>query len=239
MAYIEGYPGRYDALRTKRHLWLILIASATLAGLTAWSALEDSQSAMGMGWAVLGVIVLLMTVVSLKLNAKGWKKFLVPGRYEQELAGDTEVADHLAQLDDAHFVMHDFTFEFFHVQHLILSPQGIFVVHRIPSEARLSEHNGTLFAGQDSLESIVSRMWRVCHLLNIIIHKGFNLQIMPQPILVCAIGRKPEVKTFDAIRILPLDELNKAICSVGEKSMRSEEAASIASYIARRYLQVK
>lgn len=238
MAYIEGYPGRYDALRTKRHLWLILIASATLAGLTAWSALEDSQSVMDKGWAVLGVIVLLMTVVSLKLNAKGWKKFLTPARYKQELVGDTEVADHLAQLDDAHFIMHDFTFEFFHVHNLILSTQGIFVVHRLPSEARLSVHNGTLFAGQDSLESLVSRMWRICHLLNIIIHKGFNLQIMPQPILVCAKGRKPEIGTFDSIHILPLNELDKEICYAREKSMQEEEAASIAAYIARRYLQV-
>ncbi len=239
MAYIEGYPGRYDVLRTKRHLWLMLIACATLAGLAAWSALDQSQAGRGMGWTVLGVIAMLMAAVSLKLNAKGWKKFLMPARYARDLAGDTEVADQLAQLDDAHFVMHDFTFEFFHVQHLVISPRGIFVAFRLPLEAELVVQNGVLFAGQESLESLVSRMWRICHLLNIIIDKGFHLQIMPRPILVCAAQRKSEVSVFDEIRILPLDELNREIGSAGKESLRAEQAASIAGYIARRYLQVQ
>ncbi|WP_027371232.1 NERD domain-containing protein [Desulfovermiculus halophilus] len=239
MAYIEGYPGRYDAVRTKRHLWLILIACATLVGLAAWSACDQPQGDQGIGWAVLGVIFLLMTVVSLKLNAKGWKRFLAPARYARDLAGDTEVADHLAELDDAHFVMHDFTFEFFHVHHLVVSPLGIFVVARLPSEAELSVHNNVLFAGRESLEDLAGRMWRICHLVNIIVHKGFQLQIMPQPILVCAAGRTPEIGTFDGIRILPLDALNREICSAKQETMRPEETASIAGYIARRYVQTK
>lgn len=240
MAYIEGYPGRYDTLRTKRHLWLILIACTTLGGLAAWSAFDQSRMGQGMGWTVLGGIVLLLMVVSLKLNAKGWKKLLMPARYAQDLSGDKEVADNLAKLDDAHFVMHDFTFEFFHVHHLVISPRGIFVIVRLPSEAELSVRNNVLFAGGESLETLTGRMWRICHLVNIIVHKGFQLQIMPQPILVCSAGRIPEIDAFDGgIRILSLDVLNREICSAEEESMRAEEAASIAGYIAHRYLQVQ
>ena len=238
MAYIEGYPGREDQLRTRRHMGFIALAVVTVTGLTVWSQLEGGHG-QTVEWAVVGGIALLVLMVSAKLNARGWKQLLFPRTYEQQLVVERAISDRLSELDDTYFVIHDFAFELFHVDHVVISNRGIFVIRSIASKHRLKVRNKTLFAGRDSLETLTGAVWRVCHLLNIIISKGFQLKVMPQPILVHDGEGAPDVKRFDGIEIVSIHQLNTAITSQKESSLEDRQAASIATYLVQRYKKAR
>ncbi len=42
------------------------------------------------------------------------------------------VIDELSKLDDNYFIINDFSFELFHVEHLVVSDKGMFVVSKNP-----------------------------------------------------------------------------------------------------------
>ena len=97
--------------------------------------------------------------------------------------------------------------------------------------------NNTLFAGDVSLETLTARLWRVCHLLNIIISKGFNeLEVMPVPVLVTTEGGQPSMTEYKGISITSLDNLNDLITKKLKFKVPREEAEGFAVYLKQRYM---
>jgi hypothetical protein len=161
-------------------------------------------------------------------NRKQFEKFM-----EQEI----RVIDRLTMLDDTYFILNDFSFELFHVEHLVVSENGVFIIGKIRDNGKLSISNNTLFAGENSLETLTGRLWRLSHLVNLITKKGFDgAEIMPKPVLVLPDESKSPINEFDGIRIAGIDELNNVIGKDLKFKIDKDLAEGFALFIKERYI---
>ena len=83
-------------------------------------------------------------------------------------------------LDDNYFIFHDMTFELFHIENLVISTRGIFVVAKIREKEPLHVENDVLYAGDTPLDTLTGNVWRICHLINIVYKKTYKEEIMPK-----------------------------------------------------------
>jgi len=234
MAYIEGYPGEKTRGVTAKHVGFIVIVTIMMAGLMTYFS-EDWRAELPSILTVITIILAIIVFVSFKVNPSGWRKMFRYSGLEQELEYDRLIADSLAALDDSHFIFHDITFELFHIENLVISPRGIFVIGKITHSEDLHVKNKVLFAGEDPLDKTTGDIWRVCHLINIVIKKGFKTEVMPKPILVFPGSPPPSVTQYDGITIVPLRELNETIERQKGQDIKEELVHSFAYYIKKRY----
>jgi len=236
MAYIEGNPEEKAGKTMLKHAGFIAIITFMIMGLLVIGS-DDWKAELYKNIVIAGVVLFISVIVSLKLNPLGWKKVFKKAEYERLLRNEKLVIDELSKLDDNYFVINDFSFELFHVEHLVVSDKGMFVVSKNPYAGELNVANGALYSDDQSLESVTSSLWRVCHLINIIIRKGFNdLEIMPKPVLVLPQKSKSSMKDFDGIAVTGIDELNGLITNKIRFNIDREHAEGFAVFIKQRYL---
>lgn len=234
MAYVEGYPGEKTKGVTAKHIGFIVIVAAMVVGLMTYFS-EDWRVELPSILTVTTVILAIIAFVSFKVNPAGWRRIFRPSGLEQELEHDRMIADSLAGLDDSHFIFHDITFELFHIENLVISPRGIFVIGKIPYSEDLHVKNNVLFAGEHPLDKTTGDIWRVCHLVNIVIEKGFQTKVMPKPILISPGSEAPSVTQYDGITIVPLRTLNKTVAGQKGEGVKEKLVHSFAYYIKKRY----
>lgn len=236
MAYIEGNPEEKAGKTMLKHAGFIAIITFMIMGLLVIGS-DDWKAELYKNIVIAGVVLFISVIVSLKLNPLGWKRVFKKAEYERLLRNEKLVIDELSKLDDNYFVINDFSFELFHVEHLVVSDKGMFVVSKNPYAGELNVANGALYSDDQSLESVTSSLWRVCHLINIIIRKGFNdLEIMPKPVLVLPQESKSSMKDFDGIAVTGIDELNGLITNKIRFNIDREHAEGFAVFIKQRYL---
>jgi hypothetical protein len=235
MAYVEGYPGKKLKNLTLRHRAFPLLVFVAVIGIVLYFSegwLEDIRTTA----AIVAVLALFMVGAFIKANPMVWKSVFKRSEFERLLRLDRMVADELAKLDDHHFVIHDFRFELFHVEHLVISPRGIFVVHKIPRGEPLSVRNEMLFAGDLCLEKNTSNLWRICHLIHIVFQKGYKEDLMPEPILVSPEAGSVELNEFKGISIVSLSGLHERIARDKQEVLGLDLVRSFAYYIKSRYV---
>lgn len=236
MAYVEGNPENKAVKTMVRHAGFIAIITFTITGMLLIGS-DDWKLELSKTLIIAGVVLFVSVIVSLKLNPLGWKRVFKRSQYEKLLKNEKLVIDELSKLDDNYFVINDFSFELFHVEHLVVSDKGMFVISKNPYAGELNVANGALYSDDQSLESITSSLWRVCHLINIIIRKGFNnLEIMPKPVLVLPESSKSAMKDFNGIAVAGIDELNGLITNRIRFNIDREHAEGFAVFIKQRYL---
>jgi len=234
MAYVEGYPGRKIKSVTLQHAAFLCLVFVTVVGLIhcfSDGGLENIRTTA----AIVAVMAIFVIGGSIKANPMAWKSVFNRSEAERLLRLDRMVADMLAGLDDHHFVLHDFRFELFHVENLVISPRGIFVVHKIPHGGPLTVRNGLLYAGDRCLEKNTSNLWRICHLINIVFRKGYKEDCMPEPILVLPEADSVEMTDFKGISIVGLAGLQERITRGREDALRLELVQSFAVFIKSKY----
>jgi len=234
MAYVEGYPGKKIKGVTAKHIGFIVIVAVMMVGLMTYFS-EDWKVELPSILTVITIILAIIAFVSFKVNPAGWKSIFRHSGLEQELEYDRMIADSLARLDDNHFIFHDVTFELFHIENLVISPRGIFVIGKIAHSENLHEKNNVLFAGERPLDKTTGDIWRVCHLVNIVIKKGFKTEVMPRPILISPGSQTPSVTQYDGITILPLRKLNETVERQKGQDIKEKLVHSFAYYIKKRY----
>ena len=234
MAYIEGYPGSKIKGLTLRHTAFLFLVSVTVIGIILYFSegwLEDIRTMA----AILAVMALFIIGGSVKANPMAWKSIINKSEFERLLGLDRMIADHMEKLDDDHFIIHDFRFELFHVEHLVISPRGIFVVHKIRHGEPLSVRDDMLFSGDHCLEKYTSNLWRICHLINIVFRKGYKEDLMPKPILVSPEADSVALSDYKGISIVGLPGLCELITR-GEKEVLSPDLArSFAYFVKSKY----
>jgi len=234
MAFVEGYPGEKIKGTTIRHWGFLVIVAVMLVGLMSYFS-SDWKAELPSTLFTVSIILAIVLFVSHKVNPLGWKKILQRTSFERTLTQDRMIADRLAELDDSHFIFHDITFELFHVEHLVISPRGIFVIATVRRNEKLTIQKNSLFAGDDPLDKVTGNLWRVCHLVNIVIRKGFSEEVMPKPLLVSPEAESVDVGEFDGIAVMTLDRMNASIENRKEGSIPQKLVESFAYYIKKRY----
>ncbi len=237
MAYVEGFPGKKSEKVVSKYTALMVIASLSIIGFLLASS-DDWKSDL-FSIIFLGVFILLLIfLVTFKLNPLAWKKYFNRKEYERIMDNESRVINKLGDLDDSYFILNDFTFELFHMEHLVVSENGIFVLVKSPHHGELKVEGESLYAGDKPIDDVVSRLWRLCHLINILIKKGFdNYDVMPRPVLVIADQEKSPVAEFSEITIAGVDELNEIISKRLKFRVDKEKAEGFAFFIKQRYLK--
>ncbi|HOK01857.1 MAG TPA: nuclease-related domain-containing protein [Spirochaetota bacterium] len=237
MAYIEGNPEEKIAKTFPKHLSFIAITTFALFGFLLVSSQNLTKDLYGI--AIITLVALsLMIFVSFRINPLAWKKVVNKNKFQWLLSNENKTIETLSQLNDDYFILNDFTFELFHVEHLVISKHGIFVIAKSPAEGKIEIIEDSLYISDYSLESVTARLWRLCHLIKIIIGKGFDgYECMPKPILLLAHEEKSNIKDFNEISICGLSELNKRITTELTFPVKSEIAEGFAIFMKQRYMR--
>jgi hypothetical protein len=236
MAFIEWHPQDSIKKSIKSQLGFSLIVGLALMVIMLIFS-DDLKKDLTAILTIVGVIGAVMILVLYKLNPLAWKKIFNRKEFERFMNQEGRVIDTLRNLDDSYFVLNDFSFELFHVEHLVVSDKGVFIIGKVRDNGVLNISDNTLFAGDISLETLTGRLWRLCHLVNLITKKGFNgAEIMPKPILVLPDTAKAPFKDFNGIRIAGIDELNDVIEKSLKFSVEKNLAEGFAFFIKERYI---
>lgn len=145
--------------------------------------------------------------------------------------------DALQQLDASYQVLCCFTFELIHVEFLIFGPTGIFVVGTNHYPDALHVDNGVLMAGTHSLHRQTGNLWRLCHLVNLVIQKGYKKELMPRPILVTPNGGEGGLREFDSIALETPESLVELLTQAPLESVDEGLVQGMANYVRERYLR--
>ncbi|WP_410268638.1 nuclease-related domain-containing protein [Desulfosalsimonas sp.] len=236
MAYIEDKTEKQTGNPVSKHVFFVILSAAVLAGSMLFFA-QDWKDELPTILFIVLVIAVLIVFVSRKANPLGWKKILNKNEFNAIKSFEKDVTRKLSQLDDAYFIFSNFSFELFNVDHLIVSKNGMFVVSRVHHTERLQILSNALFAGENSLEALTDRTWRLCHLINIIIRKGFKgLEIMPVPILVVPDTHAGAMTEFNGIAITTIEDLNDTIDGKLAFPIDREHAEGFAFYMKKMYM---
>jgi hypothetical protein len=237
MAYIEGDPKDKSGKSVFGQMGFTLITGFALIAIMLFFS-DDLKSDLTAIFTIAAVIAAVMILVLYKLNPMGWKKIFNRAEFEKELAQNIKVIEKFSELDDSYFIINDFSFELFHVEHLVVSENGVFVISKIRDTGELKIIDGVLHAGETSLETLTSRVWRVSHLVNIIVKKGFGgAEIMPKPVLVLPDVSRSSIKEFNGIRIIGIDEIKREISVNLKFKVDKPLAEGVAFFIKQRYIK--
>ena len=233
MAYVFGYPKQKPLKQDLITLGILLAVPAVVISMM-FDASGDLATELATAGSVGGALMLLLLFAYARMNPKSLQRVFKPQAYQRSLARDKAVVDNLAALDDTHFVFNDIIFELFGVEHMVVSEGGIRVIGKVASEDGLRVDNNTLFAGDKSLETLTGNTWRVCHLVNIVLKKWFEVYYMPQPVLVTPRKDQSKIRDFDGIAIVSSDEL-PGLFSNGGQALKPEAATGFAKFVKERY----
>lgn len=233
MAHVIGYPARKDGKKSLFKLFFLLgiaLLAAILAYNPSGSHTRELYSSIAVG---LG-LSLAMLFVYMRMDPMGFKRLVTPQTFKTHINQDLAVADILTNLSQSTFVFHNFIFELFHVEHLVVSRQGIFVISKIREAGDLCIKNDTLFCGRFSLETITANTWRICHLVSILLKKYFKTDYLPQPVLIVPDSDTSTLSEFRGMALIRRRDLNSFI-ERRSPSIEQETAMSFSGFITRRY----
>ncbi|MBM9614223.1 hypothetical protein JWJ90_07960 [Desulfobulbus rhabdoformis] len=218
------------------HLFLLVVVAVSLVGFMLvapgnWTS--DLPALMG---TVVIILVLLGFALN-RVNPMGWKRIFKKNEYRQQLEGKHRVLEALKELDASYLVLCCFTFELLHIEFLIFGPTGIFVVGTTHARDPLEVENGILMAGSHSLHRKTGSLWRICHLLNLVIQKGYKEEFMPKPILITTHSEAASLEEFDSIAIRSPGELVQVIQAATDEPVPQELVRGMGNYVRERYLR--
>ncbi len=236
MAHIIGYNTESAQKIPFTHLFFIIIVAVALIGFMLAPADNWKEHVSSM----LGTVAVILVIVGValnKVNPMGWKQLFHKKEFEQLVRADSEIIAVLRSLNDDYCVLYDFNLELLHVEFLVLGRQGFFVISKATSPDPLWIEDETLMAGTESLAKNTGTLWRICHLINILIKKGYGVEIMPKPILVTANTKQPAIQEFDGISITGTASLIEEIESHSKDSIAPEKLRGFADYLEKRYFK--
>ena len=233
MAYVFGYPEIKPLKQDLITLGILLTLPIIVVGLM-WDGSEGAGTGLATAGPVGGALTLLLLVAYARLKPKSLQRLFRPQAFRRALARDRAVVDNLAGLDNDHFVFNDIVFELFGVEHMVVSEGGIKIIGKVAGEEDLRVENNTLYSGDKPLETLMGNAWRTCHLVNIILKKWFEVDHMPQPVLVTSKSGQSRIRDFDGIAIVSNDEL-AGLFKGGEKVLSPEVASGFARFVRERY----
>lgn len=234
MAYIEGFPAKNSAKSLKRHLAFIALVMIAITGFM-FNSDESLMEQLSSSFVPLIIILAIMLYVSFKVNPAGWKKIIDKEAYLKNLEHDSQIAEMLMNLDDTHYIIHNINFELFQLNFVVISPTGIFVIDKTKAGGPLEIREDILFQNNRTLETLTGSLWRLCHLINIVLKKGYEVDVMPQPVLVIPDTKHLDVDNYDGISIVTPSKLTPLIAGVKKEVLKPEIAQGFAYYIKERY----
>lgn len=205
------------------------IALVVIVTLTLWMMLKTESGGLSSGslatiTPVLAA-VLFFILVAFKKNPFNWIS-----SFGKNVSGKDrmpQMMEDLEQLDDGFHIFPHITLEFFKIDCLVVSSNGIFVV-RIPDR--------TETANTHQMNKEIQKLWQRCHMINMLIKKGYKKQIMPIPLL--AVPGADE-DTHNGVTIIPPDAIAGWMSHHAnpDEDLNAELANGFSFFLSKRYLR--
>lgn len=235
MAYMEGNLLNSDGNADKKRLAILSFSCILLIALIVYfSGLREVNFSI-IGFAAL--LFLFFAVTYFKLFPMAWTLLFNKHEYDRILEMDKSIIKILMELDDSYFILANITMELFHVEYLIVSGRGIFVIARAKQTDDILLKDGVMVADAPSLDKITSGLWRICHFLNIVIKKSFKVDLMPQPVVVLAEAGAVPSKIIDDLIVCTLPDLKNIIHSSMTTPLPDGIAENLAYLLKTRYVK--
>ncbi|MCU0843513.1 MAG: hypothetical protein MUC76_01140 [Spirochaetes bacterium] len=154
----------------------LVVLLVFLFSTTRWTAFSTMTLAV--------VLCLLIAFIYLKMDPYAWKRIFDRQGYERLRELDRRVIESLRRLDDTHLVLANTTVELFHIEYLVISRRGVYLLSKIEGTGATACENGIPRVGDHSLEKEVALLWRTCHFLGILMKKTYQVDVLPRPVLV-------------------------------------------------------
>lgn len=136
------------------------------------------------------------------------------------------VVSNLSQLDDHTHIFCGITLEFFFIDFLVLCPRGIFVI-------TLSRASGRDNA--DRLNRETAKLWQRCHMIRMLIQKGYGKEVMPVPMLALQDAGPFE---HNDVTVLCPEHIPSFIGQPSHRlELSPEEIRGFSTFLAQRYLR--
>ncbi|WP_022667805.1 hypothetical protein [Desulfospira joergensenii] len=202
------------------------IGLALIVALTLWVMLKTGSDTLSADntLTLISVIgaVLFFVLVAFKKNPLTWLALFRKDLPRQVLM--PQLLKDLSQLDEDFDIFPGITLEFFKISCLVVSPQGIFVI---------STPDRPLDKGSRQMDIETKKLWQRCHMIRMLIKKGYDKEIMPIPLLAI-----PGVEGFEykGVGVIPPDQLSDCI-SKSDSGLDKKLMKSLSLFLAQRYLR--
>lgn len=209
---------------TKKQIGLAVIVAVTLWMMLKTGSKGVSADSLTTLITVLASVIFFV-IVAFKKNPLNGVSFLGKKSPGQVLI--PQLMKNLEQLEGGFHVFPGITLEFFKIDCLVVSAKGIFVV-------RILEQAMDKDTGQTDKE--IQKLWQRCHMINMLIKKGYKKQIMPIPLL--AIPGTNEF-THKGVAVMPPEMISGRMSSYvnPDKDLNEELAQSFSIFLSKRYLR--
>lgn len=233
MAYIHKHEGNSEKKLLKQ---IILLGSiGLLLGCFMLGTSENPKDDFLFVSGLSAFVFILFLVISYKTNPFAWIKLFNKKKWENIHFNVGKITNVLENLSDKNFVFNWLIIEFFKIDHLVIGNHGIFVIKAVESGNFTLDEKGNLLLDGRDFKKHTGNLWRICHMLSMIIEKGFKLEIMPVPVITVVGKNFITMDDFDGIKIIELDKLSHEIESHGEK-IKEEISSGFAWFISQRYI---
>lgn len=234
MAAVYGNTPWDNKRELKKYGFLAAVVSVTMVAVMMFYA-EDRGAELWTALFLTAGCVGFIGLICLRSNPMLWQQWFKKDTYLKQVAVEKQAVESLSTLPGNTFVFNHFIFELFRVEHLVLSDRGIFVLYKINHPGELTVDGNQLIAGTRSLESAISNIWRVCHLINIVIRKTFKVEMMPTPVFLVP-KHNGMIDGFDGISIMDLSQFHDVFNALKPDSVDSRFLQGLAGTVRTRYI---
>lgn len=237
MAYIFGYP-RTKPIHHDIAYLAVLMAGPLVAAILVYDTVN------GVLWGLLSSAVVgaglagIMVLSYVKLYPRSLHRIFKPKLFARHIQQDRSVVDELTHLGDDWFVFNDIVLELFNLEHLLIGTSGVFVLAKVRHPGKLAPRKRVLFAGDEPLETLATKTWRSCHLINILLKKWFNVEHLPQPIFLAERQYIGSCRQFDGIEIMDVSEVCRRV-NQAPGVLDSNTSMALAKFVRERYAPKK
>jgi hypothetical protein len=232
MAYIHKYFENGDKKLLKQIVILIFIA--LFLGFFMAGTSDDLRSEWLFILGAACFVTIVFLVISFRTNPLGWIKLTAKKKFEKIENSSEKINTVLETLDNRCFAFTWLIMEFFQIDHLVITPKGVFVIAAV-EDGNFTIENEVLSNIEGSLEKQCTKLWRVCNMINILFKKGFNTHLMPVPVIASTEAEFVNINNFKGIYIMPSSELGSFI-SRKKDILDEKKAAGFARFVAERYI---
>ncbi len=231
MAHVFGYPHKDVSRITRRYLFLTVIVQLILTILLEQMTVSLKAAIVSIT-ATIAFCFLMLALVLWRAHPLAWMRIVSPARYKARVRDESSVIDALSSLDENAFIFNGIVLDPFHIEHLVISSKGIFVLAKLRDGSQLHVRNHTLFSNDQPLDKITGSLWRICHRVHIMVKNECRIQIMPQPVLLITMPEAGiSLEAFDDINIMDMKGVMNSLSASAPNLLEPQMVRNIATQI--------
>jgi hypothetical protein len=234
MAYIEGKMMAENAGAGAKRLAILSLSGALVVLLvfllpaSRWTVFSTVTLAV--------VLCLIIAYMYFRMDPYAWKRIFDRPGYERLRELDRRVIESLRSLDDSCLVLVNTTVELFHIEYLVVSRKGVYLLSKIEGTGMTGCENGIPRVGEHSLEKEVALLWRTCHFLGILMKKTYQVDVLPHPVLVSSDTGAFIMDNCAEITITSCESIPSVITRASGPPLPEGAAENFAYFIKTRYM---